>query len=85
MCSIVAVVVAAAAVVVVFEPVAEFVVLGITRHPLRAVVAVVVVDAAGVDIAVSSVAEAASFVPGVDVAAEPVELSCKELFDRQDY
>ena len=61
--------------------------MGITRHPLRAVavvVDVVVVDAAGVDIAISSVAEAASFVPAVDVAAEPVELSWEELFDHQD-
>ena len=55
--------------------------MGITRHPLRAVA----VDSAGADIAISSVAEAASFVPAVDVAAEPVELSWEGLFDHQDY
>lgn len=48
--------------------------MGITRHPLR-----------GVDIADSIVAEAASFVPAVDVAAEPDASSREGLFDNQDY
>lgn len=52
--------------------------MGITRHPLR-------VDSAGADIENSSVAEAASFVPAVDVAAEPDASSREGLFDHQDY